>query len=188
MIWIACYSWVNFTSRMLDPAWSIDTKCKADKSRHTLTLLSNHSKFPTVPHATFIRQLIYTFSSSTSFFHFFSVYPLLLLLSSSSSTLLSWSCFFPILTLIFFSHLFLTLGRSISRVRANIRLLFDQDNLFPFCLPKLDKTYHLLHLLHLTLVNHLTRLSRLICHNRLTHLTPYVVSLPSLQWLASPMI
>ena len=61
----------------------------------------------------------------------------------------------------FFSHLFLTLGRSISRVRANIRLLFDQDNLFPFCLPKLDKTYHLLHLLHLTSFDHLTHSSRL---------------------------
>ena len=133
---------------MLDPAWPIDTKCKADKSRHTLTLLSNHSKFPTVPHATFIRQLIYTFSSSTSFFHFFfSFYPPSILLFFHITLLI---LLFPNPHPYFFSHLFLTLGRSISRVRANIRLLFDQDNLFPFCLPKLDKTYHLLHLLHLT--------------------------------------
>ena len=40
---------------MLDLAWSSNPKCMLDKSRHTLTSLSNHCKFQTIPYANNIR-------------------------------------------------------------------------------------------------------------------------------------
>ena len=51
---IACYSWFNFTLHMFDLAWSIHRKYRPNKMRHTLTPLSNHCKFQTVPYAAIV--------------------------------------------------------------------------------------------------------------------------------------